>query len=37
MPSELNLNSKTEVLRVKISDKSFDVPLATSLPYMFLP
>ena len=33
MPNELNLNSKTEVLRVKISDKSFDVPLATSLPY----
>lgn len=33
MPNELNLNSKTEVLRVKIGDKSFDVPLATSLPY----
>lgn len=33
MPNELNLNNKIEVLRVKISDKSYDVPLATSLPY----
>ena len=33
MPTELNLNNKIEVLKVKISEKTYDVPLATSLPY----
>lgn len=33
MPNELNLNNKVEVLVVKIGDKSYNVPLATSLPY----
>lgn len=33
MPNELNLNNKIEVLRVTIGDNTYDVPLATSLPY----
>lgn len=34
MPKELNLNNTTkEVLVVKIGDKEYSVPLATSLPY----
>lgn len=33
MPKELNLNGNTEVLVVKIGDKNYSVPLATSLPY----
>lgn len=33
MPNELNLNNRIEVLKVKIGDKTYDVPLATSLPY----
>jgi hypothetical protein len=33
MPKELNLNSNVEVLVVNIGDKTFNVPLATSLPY----
>jgi hypothetical protein len=33
MPKELNLNSRVEVLVVKIGDKAYNVPLATSLPY----
>lgn len=33
MPKELNLNSNVEVLVVRIGDKKYNVPLATSLPY----
>lgn len=33
MPNELNLNGNIEVLVVKIGDKTFKIPLATSLPY----
>lgn len=33
MPKELKLNGNVEVLVVKIGDKTFKVPLATSLPY----
>lgn len=33
MPNELNLNNKIEVLKVKIGETTYDVPLATSLPY----
>ena len=33
MPKELNLNGNVEVLVVKIGDKEYRVPLATSLPY----
>ena len=34
MPKELNLNNTTkEVLVVKIGDKEYSVPLATSLPF----
>ena len=33
MPKELNLNGNVEVLVVNIGDKTFKIPLATSLPY----
>lgn len=33
MPNELNLNNKLEVLKVTIEDKTYSIPLATSLPY----
>lgn len=34
MPNELNLNNqKIDVLVVKIEDKEYKIPLATSLPY----
>ena len=33
MPKELNLNQDIEVLVVKIGDKSYNVPLASSLSY----
>ena len=33
MPKELNLNRNVEVLVVNIGDKTFKIPLATSLPY----
>lgn len=33
MPKNINLNQKTEVLVVNIGDKSYKLPLATSLPY----
>lgn len=34
MPNELNLNNKpNEVLKVTIGDKTYDIPLASSLPY----
>lgn len=34
MPNELNLNNKpSEVLKVTIGDKTYDIPLASSLPY----
>lgn len=32
MPNELNLNTKVEVLVVTIEDKTYNIPLATSLP-----
>lgn len=33
MPKELKLNNKTEVINVTIGEKTYQVPLATSLPY----
>lgn len=33
MPKNINLNQKTEVLMVNIGDKTYKIPLATSLPY----
>ena len=33
MPKELNLKGNVEVLVVNIGDKTFKIPLATSLPY----
>ena len=33
MPKELNLNSITEVIKVTIGEKTYEIPLATSLPY----
>lgn len=34
MPNELNLNNKpNEVLKVTIGDTTYDIPLASSLPY----
>jgi hypothetical protein len=33
MPNELKLNGNVEVLVVTINDKTYKVPLATSLPY----
>lgn len=33
MPNELKLNGNVEVLVVAINDKTYKVPLATSLPY----
>ena len=33
MPNELNLSQNIEVLKVKIEDKEYSVPLASSLPY----
>lgn len=33
MPNELNLTNKVEVLKVTIGEKTYSIPLATSLPY----
>lgn len=33
MPKNINLNQKTAVLVVTIGDKTYKLPLATSLPY----
>lgn len=33
MPKELNLNQNIEVLAVTIGEETYNVPLATSLPY----